>query len=62
MTVRTVDTATYDVFRIIACLSLFLFCITAAGSIFQSSNEAAMRRCINTQASKEECLITVYGR
>jgi|TARA_B100000085_G_scaffold245460_1_gene238615 hypothetical protein len=62
MTVRTVDTATYDAFRVTACLSVFLFCITAAGSIFQTQNEAAIRRCINTEATKEECLLTVYGR
>ena len=62
MTVRTVDTATYDAFRITACLSLFLFCITAAGAIFQAQNETAMRRCINTEATKEECPLTVYGR
>ncbi len=62
MTVRTVDSSTYDAFRVTACLSVFLFCITAAGALFQAKNETAMRRCINTEATKEECLLTVYGR
>lgn len=62
MSVRTVDTATYDAWRVAGCLSLFLFCITAAGAVFQAENETAMRRCINTEATKEECLLTVYGR
>ena len=62
MTVRTVDIATYDAFRVTACLSLFLLCMTAASVAFQAENATAMRRCINTEATKEECLITIYGR
>ena len=62
MTVRTVDTATYDAWRLTACLSVFLFCITAAAVVFNVENEQAIRRCINTEATKEECLLTVYGR
>ena len=62
MTTRTVDTATYDAWRLTGCLSVFLLCITAATVVFNVENEQAMRRCINTEATKTECLLTVYGR
>ena len=62
MTVRTVDTATFDAWRLTACLSTFLFCITAASVIFSVENEQAMRRCINSEATKQECYLVVYGR
>jgi len=62
MSPRTVETATYDAWRLTACLSVFLLCITVASVVFSVENEQAMRRCINTEATKEECLLTVYGR
>jgi len=62
MSTRTVETATYDAWRLTACLSVFLLCMTAASVVFSVENEQAMRRCINTDATKEECLLTIYGR
>ena len=62
MSVSTVDTATYDAWRLTACLSTFLFCITAATVVFNTENEQAMRRCINSEATKQECYLVVYGR
>lgn len=62
MTVSTVDTATYDAWRLTACLSMFLLCITASAVVFNVENEQAMRRCVRTEATKTECFLTVYGR
>ncbi len=62
MTTRTVDTATYDAWRLTGCLSVFLLCITAASVVFSVENEQAMRRCINSEATKQECYLVVYGR
>ena len=62
MSLRSVDSATFDAWRIGCSLAVFLSCITAANLVFSVENESAMRRCINTEATKEECLLTVYGR
>lgn len=62
MSVSTVDTATYDAWRLTACLSVFLLSITSAVVVFNTENEQAIRRCISSEATKEECLLTVYGR
>ena len=62
MSLRSVDSATYDAWRVAGCLSVFLFSITSACLIFSTENEQAMRRCVNTDATKQECLLTVYGR
>ena len=59
---RTVDSATYDAWRVVCCLSVFFSCITAQALVFGVENEQQMRRCITSEATKEECLLTVYGR
>jgi hypothetical protein len=41
---------------------VFLFCMTAASVVFSVENEQAMRRCINSEATKQECYLVVYGR
>jgi hypothetical protein len=41
---------------------VFLLSITSAVVVFNTENEKAIRRCINSEATKEECLLTVYGR
>lgn len=62
MTVRTVESSTYDVWRLTACLSVFLLSITAISVVFQAENEAQMRRCLTAGASPEHCLLTIHGR
>lgn len=62
MAIRTVESATYDTWRLAACLSVFLFSITAVSTIFHAENTEAMRRCLTAGASPEHCLLTVHGR
>lgn len=62
MTIRTVESSTYDTWRLTACLSVFLFSITAVATIFHAENTEAMRRCLTAGASPEHCLLTVHGR
>lgn len=59
---RTVDTATFDAWRLTACLSVFLLSITSAVVVFNTENAEAMRRCTNSEATKQECYLVVYGR
>ena len=59
---RTVNSNTYDAWRLTACLSVFLLSITSANLIFNVSNQEAMRRCLTAGASPEHCLLTVHGR
>lgn len=62
MTTRTIESSTLDAWRWCCCLSVFFFCITANAVVFNVENEQQMRRCLNSQATKSECLLTVYGR
>lgn len=62
MSLRSVDSATFDAWRVGCCLSAFLLSITAANLIFAEENRSALQRCAATEATKEECLLTVYGR
>ena len=59
---RTVNSNTYDAWRLAACLSVFLFSVTGAALVFNVENEEAMRRCLTAGASPEHCLLTVHGR
>lgn len=62
MTLRTIDASTYDVWRLSACLSAFLLALTFGAVVFNVENEQAIQRCLRSDAEKEECLLTVYGR
>ena len=62
MSLRSVDSATYDAWRVGCCLSVFLLSITTVCLIFAEENRNAMQRCAATEATKEECLLTVFGR
>ena len=59
---RTVNSNTYDAWRMTACLSIFLLSITGAALVFNVDNEESMRRCLIDGASPEHCLLTVHGR
>ena len=62
MSLRSVDSNVYDAWRVGCTLSVFLLSITTACLCFAEENRSALQRCAATEATKEECMLTVFGR
>jgi len=62
MTVRTVESSTFDAWRVGGSLAAFLLCCATYALVFAAEDESKLRRCITAGATAEQCLLTVYGR
>jgi hypothetical protein len=62
MAQKMIEESTLDAWRLGAALSAFLLVLTFGAVAFNVENEKAMERCLRSNAEKEECLLTVYGR
>ena len=63
MTIRTIETATFDAWRIGATVSAFLFFLAFGALTFGAHDQEAFRRCMSKDSSQADlCMLTVYGR
>lgn len=62
MSLRSVDSATFDAWRVGGCLAAFLFSLSTAGLLFAVEDQDKVKRCLRAGATPEHCLLTVYGR
>ena len=62
MSLRSVDSATFDAWRLGGCLAVLLFSLSTTGLLFAVEDADKVKRCLRAGASPEHCLLTVYGR
>lgn len=62
MSLRSVESSTFDAWRVGGCLAVFLFSISTIGLLFAVEDQDKVKRCLRAGATPEHCLLTVYGR